>query len=270
MKKTRLSHLKPDDRKAVEAFVEALRRECDGDVLLLALIGSKARGDDTPDSDIDFLVVTETEPAEFENRIRKAKIAVEMEYNTALNSLVFDRARWADFARRRAAFWRNAQSDGILLLRSQRLPESLVMPAPDEEKYMADNSSEIKGYVQQAQQAVKTAEAEFEKAEDYRVVANRAYYAIFYSANAMLATLGLQRAKHSGVMGTFREKFVKTGEIEDSFSVDYGVAMEHREKADYDMDAVVDKPFARAALEAAQRFVPRIEQYLKERGFLTE
>jgi uncharacterized protein (UPF0332 family) len=43
---------------------------------------------------------------------------------------------------------------------------------------------------------------------------NRAYYAIFYAANAMLATKGLERSKHSGVIATFRQHFVKTGMVE--------------------------------------------------------
>ena len=54
-----LSRLKQNDRRAIEAFVEALRRDLDTRLLLLALFGSKARGDDQPDADIDFLVVIE-------------------------------------------------------------------------------------------------------------------------------------------------------------------------------------------------------------------
>jgi uncharacterized protein (UPF0332 family) len=34
----------------------------------------------------------------------------------------------------------------------------------------------------------------------YAASVNRAYYAIFYAANAMLSTEGLARSKHSGVV----------------------------------------------------------------------
>ena len=33
---------------------------------------------------------------------------------------------------------------------------------------------------------------------------NRAYYAIFYAANALLSTKGIARRKHSSVLGEFR------------------------------------------------------------------
>ena len=36
---------------------------------------------------------------------------------------------------------------------------------------------------------------------------NRAYYAIFYSANALLLTRGISRSKHSGVIAAFRQYF---------------------------------------------------------------
>jgi uncharacterized protein (UPF0332 family) len=50
--------------------------------------------------------------------------------------------------------------------------------------------------------------------EDYASAINRAYYAVFYAANAALSTLGLERSKHSGVVSEFRARFVKTGLIE--------------------------------------------------------
>jgi len=38
----------------------------------------------------------------------------------------------------------------------------------------------------------------------YGSAINRAYYAIFYAANALLATQALARGKHSGVVAAFR------------------------------------------------------------------
>lgn len=52
----------------------------------------------------------------------------------------------------------------------------------------------------------------------YGSAVNRAYYAIFYAANALLVTQGLARSKHSGVIAAFRERFVKTGLIEAEYS----------------------------------------------------
>ena len=100
---------------------------------------------------------------------------------------------------------------------------------------------------------------------DYIAAVNRAYYAIFYAANALLATKGLERSKHSGVIAAFRQHFVKTGLMEPEFSMFYGEAMEERHAGDYELNPL-DYDTAVRNLEHAERFVHRIEQVLREMG----
>jgi len=263
-----LGRLKPFERRAVEAFVEALRRDLDSRLLLLVLFGSKARGDDMPDADIDFLVVTEGEPRDLDKRLSTLTSVVDIEHNVLINPLLFSRERWADFAHRRAAFWQNAQRDGMLMLRSPRLPEHLVNPRPEAEALPADHRPELTAYMTSAWQALRTAESEFGQGKDLQVVANRAYYAIFYAANAVLATQGLQRSKHPGVLAIFREKFVMQGDIEASYIRDYEEAMRRRHLSDYDLNTLLNADYVRVGLEAAQRFTSRIERYLTAQGYL--
>jgi len=103
--------------------------------------------------------------------------------------------------------------------------------------------------------------------QDYIAAVNRAYYAIFYAANALLATKGLERSKHSGVIAAFRQHFVKTGLVESEFSTFYGEAMEERHAGDYGLDSL-DYDTATRNLEHAERFIHRIEQILREMGAL--
>jgi len=44
--------------------------------------------------------------------------------------------------------------------------------------------------------------------QDFITAVNRAYYAIFYAANALLCSRRLERSKHSGVLAAFRQHFV--------------------------------------------------------------
>jgi uncharacterized protein (UPF0332 family)/predicted nucleotidyltransferase len=269
MQAPNLSRLKPNDRRAIEAFVEALRRDLDARLLLLALLGSKVRGDDQPDSDIDFLVVTEGEARDLERRLSSLTAAVDLEHSVLINTLVFSRERWADFAQRRAAFWQNAQRDGMLMLRSPRLPDSLITGRLAENQ-RPDHAPEMMAYMASAWQALRTAESQFVQGSDYLVVANRAYYAIFYAANAVLATRGLQRSKHPSVLAAFRDLYIKTGEIEASYIRDYEETMKRRHMSDYDLNSAISADFVRVGLEAAQRFTSRVEHYLIVRGHLTE
>jgi len=97
---------------------------------------------------------------------------------------------------------------------------------------------------------------------------NRAYYAIFYAANALLATKGLERSKHSGVIAAFRQHFVKTGLIETEYSRFYGAAMDDRHEGDYEVESVLDYDKAERDLGWAERFIVRIEAALYEMGML--
>jgi uncharacterized protein (UPF0332 family) len=127
---------------------------------------------------------------------------------------------------------------------------------------------EVALYVEHAQQMLQVADHNLADGF-YASAINRAYYAIFYAANALLATKGLSRSKHSAVVATFRQHFVKPGLIEDEYSDIYGRVMDDRHKADYDIvESTVDPVRAQTDLEDARHFVKRVERYLKQEGWL--
>ena len=268
MKRGSLSHLTPNERQALDAFVEALKREADGRILLAALFGSKARGDFSAGSDVDILIVTDADPRELDRQITGLKSKLDLAQEIPFNEFVFSRERWADFASRHAAFWQNIQRDGVSLLRAPTLPDDLsLLDSYEGDNGMADHRPDIQRYMRSAREALTSAQNNYAQA-DYRTAVNRAYYAVFYAANAMLATLGLQRSKHSGVKAAFQERFIKTGMIEVAYSKDYDETMKKRDIADYDVAVAVEEPFARDGVERARRFVERMEKYLKENSFL--
>jgi len=102
----------------------------------------------------------------------------------------------------------------------------------------------------------------------YGSAINRAYYAIFYAANALLATQGITRSKHSGVIAAFRQYFVKPGFIEIEYGDIYGRVMDDRHISDYDVETPIEPDRARTDLEDAHRFVDQIGRYLKEGDWL--
>jgi len=268
MKRGSLSHLSPNEQRALDAFVAALKRQADRQILLAALFGSKARGDANEDSDVDILIVADADPQQLRQQIDGFISELGLEHNLIFNKFVLNREHWADYARRHAAFWQNVQRDGVLLMRGSALPDNLsLLPDFNGENLMADHRPEIQRNIQLAREALDDAPANCGQGR-YHTAANRAYYVVFYAANAMLAMLGLQRSKHSGVKAAFQEQFVKTGLIEASYSDDYDETMEKRETSDYDVTFAISEPFARDSIERAQRFVERMEQYLKEKGHL--
>jgi uncharacterized protein (UPF0332 family) len=132
------------------------------------------------------------------------------------------------------------------------------------EQTASEARQEIEQYLQHAHEALKAAEDNIPLGHHSTAI-NRAYYAIFYAANALLATKGLQRSKHSGVIAAFREHFVKPGLIEPQYSKEYGRIMDARLSSDYEL-SMVGESLATTSLVEARRFVARVEDFLRQAG----
>lgn len=130
-------------------------------------------------------------------------------------------------------------------------------------------ANRIRQFMSLAEQALSTAQDNL-RAADFRASVNRSYYAVFYAVSAMLLTKGLERRKHSGVIGAFREHFIKTGLIEAEYSNLYGEALVIREDADYAIEIPIDRSMAETALRQARRFVERMQRYLVQEGLENE
>jgi uncharacterized protein (UPF0332 family) len=93
-------------------------------------------------------------------------------------------------------------------------------------------------------------------------IINRAYYAMFYAALALLQTRGKIPSKHSGVMELFDLEFVRTGLLPKELSHDFHKAFDLRQVTDYRVRPVATRDQAQALLEKAARFVQAVAQYL--------
>ncbi len=110
------------------------------------------------------------------------------------------------------------------------------------------NQREVRAYIENALESLEVADLNL-KNNFYSSSVNRAYYAVLYAANAVLATQGLARSKHSGVISVFRNQFVKTGEFSADLSNIYGDLMELRQHGDYDMVANIEPEDAQEAFK---------------------
>ena len=129
------------------------------------------------------------------------------------------------------------------------------------------NKQAVLVYLEGAQDALRTAQFNLDN-DFYGVAVNRAYYAFFYAATALLLTLDLTRSKHSGVIAAFREHFVKSGFFQVDDSRAYGEAFELRNTTDYEMLGKADEFQARTVVENADRFIEHCETHLGTKGYL--
>ena len=99
----------------------------------------------------------------------------------------------------------------------------------------------------------------------YETAANRAYYAIFHAARAVLILDGQDYKRHSGVISFFRRDYIKTGILDESLSEIIKNAFELRTESDYSDFFIISKAEIEKQIEDAVFFVEEIEKYLKDK-----
>ncbi|MFN8441729.1 MAG: HEPN domain-containing protein [Caldilineaceae bacterium] len=127
--------------------------------------------------------------------------------------------------------------------------------------------TEIQHYIERAKRDLQATQINIEQGF-YEVAISRAYYAMFYAANALLVSKGLTRNKHSGVVSAFGEYFVKTGIFDSSFAKMLGQTFDTRMDSDYDIVFMSDLPLVEAVQHDAERFVDQVEKYLQKQALL--
>ena len=119
-----------------------------------------------------------------------------------------------------------------------------------------------------AKDDLETAQILF-RARKYRKAISSAYYTIFHVASAALLWHDQERVKHSGVESEFSFLLIKPGKVEEEYGKIYSRARRERERSDYDVLATPPTTAdAQAILADAERFVARMERYLRDVGAL--
>ena len=91
--------------------------------------------------------------------------------------------------------------------------------------------------------------------------ASRAYYAMFYTAEAFLHSEGMSFSKHSAVIAAFGQHFASTGRVPLEFHRLLLKAQELRLEGDYDPRSDVTAEEAREQIHRAERFFRAAEEY---------
>jgi len=92
--------------------------------------------------------------------------------------------------------------------------------------------------------------------------ASRAYYAMFYVAEALLFELGERFSKHSAVHAAFGQHFAKPGKHDPKFHRYLLEAFDQRLVGDYEVTSSVSEHAARDLLDHTREFLAAAETYL--------
>lgn len=126
---------------------------------------------------------------------------------------------------------------------------------------MSEHQQEITANLHRAEQSLH-ASHELTELGYYDIAASRAYYAAFYCSTAVLLREGSDFSKHSGVIASIHQRFVKTGKLSRECGKNLSWLFELRNIGDYGGTAHVSPEQAERAVQAAESFLVAIKELL--------
>jgi uncharacterized protein (UPF0332 family) len=122
---------------------------------------------------------------------------------------------------------------------------------------------EVQLLIDKAKRSLKTAEKILKDGEvDF--AGSRAYYAMFYVAEALLLQQGLSFSSHSAVTANFGKVFARPGILNPKFHQYLIKAQDRRNIGDYAIGAHLTTEEVTEMLSWAKEFIKAAENYLKQ------
>jgi len=119
-------------------------------------------------------------------------------------------------------------------------------------------------YMKKSEKAFEAAVALSKMDDQYDAAANRAYYSIFQSENALLLTKGILGNSHKHVHNAISKEFVQSGELSsDTFKKIYKV-LGIRVTGDYSGTEFVTKEEMEKAIYGAREFLDNAKKLIAE------
>jgi uncharacterized protein (UPF0332 family) len=122
---------------------------------------------------------------------------------------------------------------------------------------------EVSELLDKAKRSIKTAE-NILKDNEFDFAGSRAYYAMFYVAEALLLHRGLAFSSHSAIIANFGKEFAKTGLLNPKFHNYLIKSQDRRNIGDYAIGSHLTEEEVREMLTWAEEFLKAGENYLEQ------
>jgi predicted nucleotidyltransferase len=107
--------LTTNEREAVSEFVKILRERCGPMIREIILFGSKVRGHDNKDSDIDILIVLNNLSWKIKKTISELAAQENIKYNVLISTIRYDATTWEDQVIKLSPFGQVVRREGVRL-----------------------------------------------------------------------------------------------------------------------------------------------------------
>jgi uncharacterized protein (UPF0332 family)/predicted nucleotidyltransferase len=270
LQERQIPYLTEKERATLEEFLARLEAACGDRVWHVIFFGSKARGDYEQWSDVDLLLVADIAPEELDILTD----GLETEDGVPFLPLLWSPQEYDKEQRLKMPLYVNMRRDGVDLwdeagweAEARANPLDFV----EGKARMIDEATRetLKTYLDLAHEGLRDARLLLDNGS-YRGCLSRAYYGAFYAATAALYALNVIRSKHSGIRAALSEFLVQPGLVEADYREVFQELFKARNLSDYATQFAPDRSDTARLLGDAERFVARMETFLRERGALDE
>lgn len=122
---------------------------------------------------------------------------------------------------------------------------------------------EVQAILDRAQQSIDAAKDLIARGF-FHFGASRAYYAMFYCAQALLLSTGKSFSRHSAVISAFGREFAKTRLLDPKFHLYIRKALDVRQIADYDATRTTSRHTAEQTIARAEEFLQASKAFLHQ------
>jgi len=105
--------LSTKEKSALQQFKAGLNLAIGAQLIELKLFGSKARGDDHPDSDIDLLVIVATDDWHIRDKVYDVATDILLQMDVCISPKVISKNRFDQLCKEGISFIRNVSKDAI-------------------------------------------------------------------------------------------------------------------------------------------------------------
>lgn len=110
------NNLSEGESAALQAYLTAAQTRFGHQMVEVYLFGSKARGEASPSSDVDIVVILERPTAQDLSDARGLGFDILLSHNVYLSVRAMSRQAWQTLATMQSMFYRNVLHDGICLV----------------------------------------------------------------------------------------------------------------------------------------------------------
>jgi uncharacterized protein len=110
------NQLTTDEQTWLDAYCQVLKEQYPSIVERMVIYGSKARGDDHPDSDLDVLLIVKNEVAHLKRQLRRIGYELAATSDAVPSILAYTQDEWETRRERGAPFQQAVERDAVPVL----------------------------------------------------------------------------------------------------------------------------------------------------------